>query len=144
MDRMAWPTMTMPQAKRAILFLQVCIVISVIISSQTLAAKTLSVTSFNIRYYGLETSVDKETAGIDHRNRWIKDFMEAADITSDVIMFEEIVDMVEVLLSLGKELGFTEGDIIDTVHQKRQERGAFDQGLFLVDILPARRKTEAG
>jgi predicted house-cleaning noncanonical NTP pyrophosphatase (MazG superfamily) len=50
---------------------------------------------------------------------------------------EEIVDMVEVLLSLGKQLGFSEDEIVDALHQKRQERGAFDQGLFLVDILSA-------
>jgi predicted house-cleaning noncanonical NTP pyrophosphatase (MazG superfamily) len=44
--------------------------------------------------------------------------------------------MIEVLFALAKQLGHSEEAVL--VHQKakREERGGFDRGLFLTQILP--------
>jgi predicted house-cleaning noncanonical NTP pyrophosphatase (MazG superfamily) len=47
---------------------------------------------------------------------------------------DEVVDMMEVLIALGKLLGHDEQATLTRLRDKRQERGGFDQGFFLVDI----------
>lgn len=49
---------------------------------------------------------------------------------------DEIVDMIEVLLALGKQLGHSEESVLLRRKVKREERGGFDQAVFLTNILP--------
>jgi predicted house-cleaning noncanonical NTP pyrophosphatase (MazG superfamily) len=49
----------------------------------------------------------------------------------------EISDMIEVLLAIGATLGHDEQAVLAAVHDKRERRGAFDNGVFLKAIHPA-------
>jgi predicted house-cleaning noncanonical NTP pyrophosphatase (MazG superfamily) len=48
---------------------------------------------------------------------------------------EEIADMIEVLFALGKQLGHSEEAVLIRRKAKRDERGGFDRGLYLTQIL---------
>ena len=45
---------------------------------------------------------------------------------------EEIVDMIEVLLALSGTLGYSERETLQTLQNKRDERGGFGRGVFLI------------
>ena len=51
---------------------------------------------------------------------------------------DEIVDMVEVLFALARQLGHDEEAISDRRKAKREERGGFDGALYLTQILAGR------
>jgi len=48
---------------------------------------------------------------------------------------DEIIDMIEVLIALGKNIGFSEDDLFDSVKNKRACNGAFNNRFFLKGIL---------
>jgi len=52
----------------------------------------------------------------------------------DAKNLDEIVDMIEVLISLGKAIGHTEADTLLRLRTKREQRGGFDQGVLLVNV----------
>jgi predicted house-cleaning noncanonical NTP pyrophosphatase (MazG superfamily) len=43
---------------------------------------------------------------------------------------EELGDMLEVIFSLAKEKGYTEGDLLHLVKDKRNKKGGFDEGFY--------------
>lgn len=47
---------------------------------------------------------------------------------------EELADMIEVITSLAKLEGKTLNDIIDTSSKKKEERGGFDNKIFLLKV----------
>lgn len=59
---------------------------------------------------------------------------EHAELLADTVI-EEIVDMIEVLLSIAKILGYTENETLRFLHKKRDEKGGFDSGIFLIDVI---------
>lgn len=64
--------------------------------SKALYAKTLTVTSFNIRYYGKTDTPDQVPLPAE-RNPHIKDFLKNEVPYSDVYVFEEILDKEELI-----------------------------------------------
>lgn len=58
---------------------------------------------------------------------------------------DEVADMVEVLFALAKQLGHSEEAVLDRRNSKRKERGGFDQGLYLTQVISTSRlaKTDA-
>jgi predicted house-cleaning noncanonical NTP pyrophosphatase (MazG superfamily) len=48
---------------------------------------------------------------------------------------EEIVDLIEVLLALGNELGQKAKDTLARLQAKREEKGGFAEGLLLVEVV---------
>jgi predicted house-cleaning noncanonical NTP pyrophosphatase (MazG superfamily) len=52
---------------------------------------------------------------------------------------DEIVDMIEVLFALAKQLGHSEEAVLLRRKAKRDERGGFDRALYLTQILPSPR-----
>jgi predicted house-cleaning noncanonical NTP pyrophosphatase (MazG superfamily) len=52
---------------------------------------------------------------------------------------DEVADMVEVLFALAKQLGHSEEAVLVRREAKREERGGFDRGLYLTQILPGPR-----
>lgn len=47
---------------------------------------------------------------------------------------EELADVLELVLSLGKKRGVSEEDLMVCRNQKREARGGFDRGLFLQEL----------
>jgi predicted house-cleaning noncanonical NTP pyrophosphatase (MazG superfamily) len=46
----------------------------------------------------------------------------------------EVADIIEVCLAIAKFLGFSENEILRIVHEKRREKGGFDERIFLIEI----------
>src|SRR5262249_24089267 len=49
---------------------------------------------------------------------------------------DEVADMIEVLFALAKQLGHSEEAVILRRKAKREERGGFDRGLYLIEVRP--------
>ncbi|GAB4511101.1 MAG: hypothetical protein OHK0046_08720 [Anaerolineae bacterium] len=64
-------------------------------------------------------------------DKLVEEYAELLENTS----IEEITDMIEVLVSLAKQLGFSEDETIAQVMKKRSEHGGFDEGWFLKEIV---------
>lgn len=104
----------------------------------------LKVSSFNIRFYGNSLSEDSDKVK-DGRDSYIKDFLTKENIlTSDVIVFEEIVDK-EALVGnvLGNEFNCTSYDVRNAGHQHvmvchkpeyKFEKAADDDNFILEDV----------
>jgi len=52
----------------------------------------------------------------------------------DVQNVEELTDILEVVFALAKTHGLSEAELLHLQKQKREEKGAFDQKLFLVEV----------
>jgi predicted house-cleaning noncanonical NTP pyrophosphatase (MazG superfamily) len=50
-------------------------------------------------------------------------------------VLEELADVLEVLRALAAELGLSMADVTAVADHKRAERGGFDGGLFLVEVV---------
>ena len=48
----------------------------------------------------------------------------------------EIADMIEVLLAIARLRGYTEAQVMDFVQSKRLQNGGFEEGIFLVEVIP--------
>jgi predicted house-cleaning noncanonical NTP pyrophosphatase (MazG superfamily) len=48
-------------------------------------------------------------------------------------LIERVADMLEVVVTIAKASGYSEGEIIALMHQRRAEFGGFDAGIYLVD-----------
>lgn len=55
---------------------------------------------------------------------------EAAEVTADPCL-EECADVLEVVLAIANELGFTEAQLREEAIRKAEERGRFNSGLLL-------------
>lgn len=73
--------------KRTSLFIALCTLSAVF----TAEARTLTVTSFNIKMYG-QKSTSQEAPTIEQRNSALKKFIEKEVPSSDIMVFEEILD----------------------------------------------------
>ena len=60
-----------------------------------------------------------------------------AAAASDDELPEELADVVEVVRALAKTLGVSFGDVVELADSKRERRGGFDEGLFLVRAEPS-------
>lgn len=81
------------------------------------------------------TPVTQQVIGAKLKEQLLDKLVEEhAELIADVSA-EEIVDMIEVLLSLSETLGYTEEETMDLLQAKRLERGGFSQGILLVDVL---------
>ncbi|WP_138206946.1 nucleoside triphosphate pyrophosphohydrolase [Haloimpatiens lingqiaonensis] len=47
---------------------------------------------------------------------------------------EELADIMEVIFSLSKNLGYSEKDLLDKCYHKRSERGGFDENIILEKV----------
>ena len=63
---------------------------------------------------------------------------EHAELLANTSM-EEILDMIELLLSIAKGMGYTEEETLDFLHRKRDTHGSFDTGTFLLKIVASVR-----
>jgi len=63
----------------------------------------------------------------------LEEAAEAAAATDDGLP-EELADVLEVVRALAAELGLSLGRILALADDKREQRGGFDQGLFLVRV----------
>lgn len=59
---------------------------------------------------------------------------EHAELLADTGV-EEVVDMIEVLLSISAALGHTEDETLQFLYEKRAENGSFSEGIVLMDIV---------
>jgi predicted house-cleaning noncanonical NTP pyrophosphatase (MazG superfamily) len=59
---------------------------------------------------------------------------EHAELLAELSL-DEVVDMIEVLLALSRSLGHTEADTMLRLQAKRTDRGAFEQGIFLLKVV---------
>ena len=55
-------------------------------------------------------------------------------LETDDSRIEELADLLEVIISLGKLQGKSFEDIINVCEQKRLKRGAFDKMIYLEDV----------
>ncbi|WP_051125385.1 nucleoside triphosphate pyrophosphohydrolase [Leptospira yanagawae] len=46
----------------------------------------------------------------------------------------EVVDMIEVLLAIGNEIGYSEDNIMEELRKKRASNGAFQERNYLISI----------
>jgi len=63
----------------------------------------------------------------------LEEAAEAAAAPDDE-MLEELADALEVVRALAADLGLTLGQVVELADDKRERRGGFDQGLFLVRV----------
>jgi len=47
---------------------------------------------------------------------------------------EELADLLEVIFSIGKYLGFSQAHLLKVMREKGQKRGRFNDGLFLESV----------
>jgi len=59
----------------------------------------------------------------------LKELLEASDNVK-----EELADKLEVLLAMITYYGYDFEDIIELASEKREQRGGFDKGIFLIDV----------
>ena len=57
----------------------------------------------------------------------VNEFIEAKNL-------EELVDIMEVIFGLAKNLGYSEEDLVRKRQEKLEERGGFDDGIVLENI----------
>lgn len=60
-------------------------------------------------------------------NEEVKEFLEDKNL-------EELADVMEVIFALGKELGYSEEEILKKRLEKRESRGGFEQGIILYKV----------
>ena len=71
------------------------------------------------------------TNGNNHLSYLLKKLIEEAhELAKDI---EELADVMEVLLAIGEELGYSLDDILVNMLAKRDERGGFDEGIILIE-----------
>ena len=57
----------------------------------------------------------------------VNEFIEAKNL-------EELADVMEVLVGLSKSLGYSEEDLMNKRQEKKQQRGGFEKGIFLLSV----------
>jgi predicted house-cleaning noncanonical NTP pyrophosphatase (MazG superfamily) len=92
-----------------------------------------------------KTPVTKLLTGEQLRDGLLEKLTEEhAELLADLSL-GEVVDMIEVLLALSRTLGYTEADTLLQLRAKRTDRGAFEQGVFLLRVVaPDDSVAEAG
>ena len=73
------------------------------------------------------------TNGNNHLYYLLKKLIEEAHELSRDKDIEELADVMEVLLAIGEELGYSLDDILVNMLAKRDERGGFDEGIILIE-----------
>lgn len=63
----------------------------------------------------------------------LKKLIEEAHELSRDKDIEELADVMEVLLAIGEELGYSLEDILINMVAKRDERGGFNEGIILIE-----------
>jgi predicted house-cleaning noncanonical NTP pyrophosphatase (MazG superfamily) len=69
----------------------------------------------------------------NHLYYLLKKLIEEAHELSRDKDIEELADVMEVLLAIGEELGYSLEDILINMVAKRDERGGFDGGIILIE-----------
>lgn len=69
----------------------------------------------------------------NHLYYLLKKLIEEAHELSRDKDIEELADVMEVLLAIGEELGYSLEDILINMLAKRDERGGFDEGIILIE-----------
>ena len=69
----------------------------------------------------------------NHLYYLLKKLIEEAHELSKDKDIEELADVMEVLLAIGEELGYSLEDILINMVAKRDERGGFDEGIILIE-----------
>jgi predicted house-cleaning noncanonical NTP pyrophosphatase (MazG superfamily) len=64
----------------------------------------------------------------------VEEAVEAAGADSDGLP-EELADVVEVVRALAAELGLSLQDVTELADRKKADRGGFERGLFLVEVV---------
>ncbi|MBR4231437.1 MAG: nucleoside triphosphate pyrophosphohydrolase [Bacilli bacterium] len=72
----------------------------------------------------------------EYKNELEKKLLEECNevLETDDSRIEELADLLEVIIALGKLQGKTFEDIINVCEQKRLKRGAFDKMIYLEDV----------
>lgn len=77
----------------------------------------IRVADCNEQYNLLEAKLQEE----------VKEFLDAKNL-------EELADIMEVLFGLANSLGYSESDLIKKREEKKEERGAFREGIVLEKV----------
>lgn len=59
---------------------------------------------------------------------------EVAEFQKDPMSLEELADIMEVIFSLAKNLGYSEEDLIQKRLEKKNEKGGFDDNIVLEKV----------
>lgn len=76
----------------------------------------------------------RKISGVQLKEQLIEKLTEEHAELLDSVNLEEIADMMEILISLAKQLGYSEKETITFLHKKRKEKGGFSLGIFLERI----------
>jgi predicted house-cleaning noncanonical NTP pyrophosphatase (MazG superfamily) len=83
---------------------------------------------------GGRTPVTEHVSGDELREKLIEKLAEEhIELLADLNL-DEISDMMEVLFGLARVVGHDEQDVMDHLHQRREERGSFSDGTYLKRI----------
>jgi predicted house-cleaning noncanonical NTP pyrophosphatase (MazG superfamily) len=61
--------------------------------------------------------------------------MEEAEEFKEAKNLEELADLMEVVFGLAKALGYDEGELLEKRGEKREERGGFEDGIVLENVI---------
>jgi predicted house-cleaning noncanonical NTP pyrophosphatase (MazG superfamily) len=81
------------------------------------------------------TPVVRSLEGRELIDRLLEKLLEEHVELLDSESLDEVADMIEVLFALAKQLGYSEEAVLVRRETKREERGGFDRGLYLADIV---------
>ena len=79
--------------------------------------------------YSILSSYDYLQALVKKDQEELKELMEA-----NANVEEELADKLEVLLAMIKYYGYDFENIVKLASEKREKRGSFDKGIFLIDV----------
>lgn len=85
-----------------------------------------------------ETPITRILSDVEYREELEKklyeEYMEVIDAKGDE-RIEELADMLEVMVSLAELENMSLGDIVDIAQKKAEERGAFEERIYLEKVI---------
>ena len=87
-----------------------------------------------------ETPITKTIKGEELKKQLFEKLNEEYHELLADLDIKEVIDMIEVLLSIANFIGYNEKETIQVLHQKRNERGAFKNGIFLIEVMESKSK----
>ena len=77
----------------------------------------------------------KQVSGREKLNYLFKKLFEEANELSESLSVEELADVQEVVYAIANELGISLDELERIRHQKVLERGGFEKGIVLIEVI---------